>query len=365
MNTCEYCNKNFSSKSNLLYHINKTKRCIENRNIEIINDEKIFKCNYCDKTLSSKNRLECHKEICVGIKFQNKLDELVNNLEIYKVTINEKDTLIEQQRLQILEQKDMIKNLQDRLQHICEKAVSKPTTVNNNNKSDNHSITNTYNHLQPVNLSHDYLYQVLDKNLKLEHIYQGQIGLANVVAQKLLTDESGRPIAFCNDKSRQVIKYKNEDGEIVKDSRAYNLVSSIAPIAEEIAFKRKKEFESIYYPKDKERKIEEVDEDEEEYFGFEDEDDEDYQDFLRRMEEIKKEKEEKKQREKVENIINDIREKQDWDEEKKSFYLTKLVKGITDYQILNINANNFSKQLSMILPAEKISQDLLRMFSQK
>lgn len=354
MFTCKYCQKNFASKSNLSIHIQKTQKCIQNREQRenIIEENKIFQCELCDKVLSSKYRLDCHLEKCRNSKIYDVINEL-----------KQKDTLIEQQRLQIIEQKDMIKNLQDRLQHICEKAVSKPTTINNNNKSDNHSITNTYNHLQPVNLSHEHLYQVLDKNLKLEHIYQGQIGLANVVAKKILTDESGRPIAFCNDKSRQVIKYKNEEGEIIKDARAYNLVSSIAPIAEEIAFKRKKEFENIYYPKNTEIKIQEIEEEVEEFFGFEDEDDEDYQNFLKRMEEIKKEKEERKQHKKVEDIINDIKDKEDWDEEKKSFYLTKLIKGITDYQILNMNANNFSKQLSMILPAEKLSQDLLKILS--
>jgi hypothetical protein len=358
---CQFCNKIFTQKSNLNTHIKTAKKCILNRSNDL---EKVitFNCDFCDKKFTQKNVLNVHLNSCNQYKLYNQEKE-------YKNIILEKDKNIEEllrkndeiksfylEKIQDL--KDTILRLEETNKELALKAIERPTNITNN-KSDNHSINNnTYNNLQPVNLSPDYIYQVFDQNLKLEDIYQGQRGLANIVANKLLKDESGKPIAFCNDKSRQIIKYKNEDNQIVKDSKAYNLISSIAPVAQKIALKRKQEFESIYYPEKKEEVNEEDDElllDESDEENEDDEElllDEDELEINEKIKDMKKENNDEKKKEKAQSIIQKIQNNEGWTEDKKTFYYNKMITGVVDLQCINVNSTIFSKQLSMILPSE-------------
>jgi len=369
---CQFCNKIFSQKCNLNKHIKTTKKCLSNRTTEdkIISN---FNCEFCNKTFTQKVNLNVHLMSCNDYKI-NVLEKEYKNIIFEhekKIEILEKkneDTKsyylikIEDQKQshekQIQDLKETILRLEETNKELALKAIERPTNVTNN-KSDNHSINNnTYNNLQPVNLSPDYIYQIFDQNLKLEDIYQGQRGLANIVANKLLKDESGKPIAFCNDKSRQIIKYKNEDNQIVKDSKAYNLISSIAPVAQKIALKRKQEFESIYYPEKKEEVHEEDDElllDESEEENDDDEElllDEDELEINEKIKDMKKENNDEKKKEKAQSIIQKIQNNEGWTEDKKTFYYNKMITGVVDLQCINVNSTIFSKQLSMILPSE-------------
>lgn len=341
---CQFCDKIFSTKSNLNCHIKTAKICINNRNDNKV-EIKSHTCEHCEKKFTTKNKLNNHISICSEYINKKKHNELMSQ-------IRDKNFLLEQKDLQINQLKEQVKDLQDRNQELALRAIDKPSIghqSNNTNKQDNHSV-NTYNQLQSVNLTPEYLYAVLDKNLKIEHIYQGQRGLADVVAKNVLTDENGRPLAFCNDKSRQMIKYKNSDGEIIKDAKAYNLVSSIAPVAEEIAIKRKREFENAHYKKEDKKEEIRFDEgfiDENgDFFGFEDEVIEE------QINEVNDERDIEIKTKKVQNIINQI---ETWDNDKRDYYFNKLIRGITNLQILNVNSNIFSKQLSIILPSESLS----------
>ena len=345
---CQYCEHKFSTTSNLNFHQKTAKFCLKLRKEQDVKEE--YECEFCCNKYSRKSHLLSHLDNCKNkksIELEQKYEQEIKNLK--KII-----TRLEYQ----------IKDLQNKNQELALKAIEKPTIVNN--KSDNHSITNTYNHLQPINLSPEHIYQVFDQNLKLEDIYKGQKGLANVVAKKLLTDENGRPLAFCNDKSRQIIKYKDENNQIIKDAKAFNLVSSIAPVAEKIALKRKKEFEDIHYPKEEvktkpttPKKNRKEDED---YVGFEDEDtdledfdDSDLEDdeINDELKDIQSEKDKDLQKQKFNEIYNRIENEKNWSQEKKDYYHNKMIKGITDLQILTANCNGFTKQLSMVLPAEK------------
>ena len=357
---CEFCQKEFSNKSNLNYHQKTAKYCLKKR--PDMNDNlNNYKCDHCDEKFSRKYNLDKHLSSC-KIKKKDDYDIHLKNIEKeYEEKIKQIKSSYESQ---IKTLQETINKLEKCNQELALKAIEKPTIVNN--KSENNSINTTYNHLQPINLSPEHIYQVFDQNLKLEDIYKGQKGLANVVAKKLLTDENGRPLAFCNDKSRQIIKYKDENNQIIKDAKAFNLVSSIAPVAEKIALKRKKEFEDIHYPKEevktkpptpkKNRK------DDEDYVGFEDEDtdledfdDSDLEDdeINDELKDIQTEKDKDIQKQKFKEIYNRIENEKNWSQEKKDYYHNKMINGITDLQILTANCNGFTKQLSMVLPAEK------------
>ena len=74
-NTCQYCNKTFSSSSNLNTHIKTNKKCIELRsttetNIKIEN----YPCNFCNKNFSTKQNLTTHLNICTKKEIKEILD---------------------------------------------------------------------------------------------------------------------------------------------------------------------------------------------------------------------------------------------------------------------------------------------------
>lgn len=73
LNMCQYCNKNYSSKSNLKAHLQRTKKCIDNRldiNInEHINNEN-DDINIMDINLQLKSLIESN----------NKLTNIINDM---------------------------------------------------------------------------------------------------------------------------------------------------------------------------------------------------------------------------------------------------------------------------------------------
>jgi len=104
---CEFCQKNFSSKSNLSLHKRTAKFCLEKQGKENTTN----KCEFCKEVFSHKQRLLTHNEICkarIEITFQR--------------NIAEKDKLIEE-----LRQRN--KELEEQLFKLAEKAIEKPTHI--------------------------------------------------------------------------------------------------------------------------------------------------------------------------------------------------------------------------------------------
>ena len=71
------------------------------------------------------------------------------------------------------------------------------------------------------------------------------------------------------------------------------------------------------------------------------------------LEDIQREKDKDIKKQKFNEIYNKIENENNWSQEKKDYYHNKMINGITDLQILTANCNGFTKQLSMVLPAEK------------
>jgi hypothetical protein len=74
---CEYCNKTFSTKSNLSLHKKTTKRCLKIQ-AEIGNEtsNNTFLCNYCNKNFSLKHNYDVHISSCKNKKELNKKETL-------------------------------------------------------------------------------------------------------------------------------------------------------------------------------------------------------------------------------------------------------------------------------------------------
>jgi len=222
---CDYCNKILSSKQYLEIHC---KKC------EIVEEkeQKDFKCEYCDKLLSTKQMLENHKNIC-SIKKEKEEKEKEEKIQKQnKIIIDkdkelkEKDKIIirlktqnenykEQIKTQNENYEKQIKDLLDKLENLA----NKPTSIVTNNSLNIASSMN-FNDI-------DQIKDIIENYLTINHIIDGQKGLANFVKETMLLDNNGKLKYICTDPSRNIFKYKDADGEIKKDIEAKKLTDCI------------------------------------------------------------------------------------------------------------------------------------------
>ena len=73
----------------------------------------------------------------------------------------------------------------------------------------------------------DHIKNLLDNYLTINHIVDGQKGIANFVKERMLLDDNGIPKYICTDPSRYIFKYKDTNGEIKKDVEAKKLTGSV------------------------------------------------------------------------------------------------------------------------------------------
>ena len=200
---CEFCNKNFSNKSNLKTHQIKAKFCLKLQNIT---PDSIFKCSVCDKSFNVKSSCDRHQEICISnnSKLIDEIEELKKSLLTQKIENLER----------ILDDKnDQIKIYQEQNEKLLMKAVSTP------------KIKNTYN---TVNIEHftPMTQQHLDnnvKNLTLDHINKGPRGYAEYMINYPCKDS-----LVVTDIARMIFKYKDENGDLCVDIEARNLINKIS-----------------------------------------------------------------------------------------------------------------------------------------
>jgi hypothetical protein len=183
---CLFCKKSFVNKSSLIRHQKNAKFClkIQNQNKEID-----FVCPSCDKHLSSKQRLESHHTTCDKHKTQLESETLLNKLK-------ERDAQIEKLDKQVTA-------LQDKLENIAIKAISRPTTTNKTQINNN----NTFN-LAPIT---DERFIECVSKLTLEYMLKGPEGYAQFALEHPLKDS-----VICTDFARRKVEYK-EDGTIKTD----------------------------------------------------------------------------------------------------------------------------------------------------
>jgi hypothetical protein len=138
---CEFCKKEFSTKSNLSLHKKTTKKCLKiQADLNNIIPISKFSCEYCNKKFSIKHNYEVHKETCKEkdiVKYEdikNKYEELLKKHEELKIELAECKVKLELNECKIkLECKDEeIKRL--------EKLAKKPTTMTNNYNNCNNKI---------------------------------------------------------------------------------------------------------------------------------------------------------------------------------------------------------------------------------
>ena len=207
---CKYCKKKLSSKSSLRHHQKNTSYCLKSRGINIE-----FKCKACKNSYTTKRKLKNHQEKCV--KFQNK-------------NIEEKfEKEIENLKKELKEQKDFYEkkfsNLQKDMKEVAIKAVSRPTHTSNktiqiNNYIKNMPILKTKRIKESVAL------------LTLDHHVKGPEGYAEYALEFPFKDR-----IVCVDVSRNKIKYKNEDGDVIEDIGFRKMMTKLCNALKDRSFK--------------------------------------------------------------------------------------------------------------------------------
>ena len=205
---CQFCEKSFSTKSNLVKHQQTVKSCIKIQ--ETYKSE--FRCKSCDKKLCSNQTLNFHQKICRKYQDVDKIRQLESIIEQYKITMSLKDIEIEK-----LEKS--VENLQEKLMKIAMK-TNKTTNI----------IANIQQNFTPIT---DEKLLEDSKKLTLAHLVGGGEKLANI-----FLDGSLKNNAVCTDISRKILHLKDGDGKLVKDINAGNITkrafSSMIGIARDI-----------------------------------------------------------------------------------------------------------------------------------
>ena len=243
---CNFCKKTFSSLSSLNNHKATAKYCLKIQNKTVT--EK-FKCAYCDKHFTSKNALTLHTKTCkdldiiiktkdkdIIIKNQENIieqlqkQEIVHKEQLEKQEESYKEQLQKQQesyKEQLQKQNEQIKELQDKLERLATTAISKPSSTTTNNTK--------IMLMTPLDLSQQRISNIVSNKLNDNHIVDGIAGIAKFVKDEIITAEDGALLYNCVDASRQMFKYKNDKGELIKDKNATKLTTAIQPILKEKA----------------------------------------------------------------------------------------------------------------------------------
>ena len=262
MNICEYCNSEFKSLQSLKRHKEITKYCLKLQGkITNIKENKIYNCEYCLKIFSNKNNLTVHYTCCKKkeseeLKKENEkeIEKLRKENQKYIDELSKKDSLIiifeekqknideefcklkkEKEKLELKlenyeenfkEKDNQIKDLQNRIERITNRAIDKPSLYNNTN---NTKIIS----LQPFDLSKDYVTNKVMNKFNDNHILDGMSGIAKFVKDKIVTLEDGSLVYACFDTSRQMFKYKDKDGNVIKDPKSVKLIEMLQPALKE------------------------------------------------------------------------------------------------------------------------------------
>ena len=188
---CEHCKNKFSTKPNLVHHQKTAKYCLKLRGSNLT---KKYQCNLCNKEYTSNFRLSTHKKKCV-----------ILSTELMQLRDENKELKIVNDMLesQLADQKQTIKELQDKLGNVAIRAASRATTSNKT------QINNFIQNMQPVTEEH-----LIDnvQHLTIDHIIKGPEGYAEFALEYPLKDRM-----VCSDYARRKIKFKDKDGNIVID----------------------------------------------------------------------------------------------------------------------------------------------------
>lgn len=227
---CQYCQKEYSSIPVLIKHQKTTKRCLEiqkKMNIDSIKVE--YNCLYCNKGFTSKQTLKNHATICIG-KREHKIEDLLKEIEELKLMNKNLEKENMKLQLNIAELNGELKSsnkASECVYEIAKQPKNTNTITNNGNNTNNtNNTTKTLNITSPLDFSNiELIKEIINEKYNIEYFLDGQKGIAQFAVDNLLKDENGNYKYNCSDPSRNVFKYKNLQGEIIKDIEAKKLTN--------------------------------------------------------------------------------------------------------------------------------------------
>jgi hypothetical protein len=169
--TCEFCNKSFSSKSNLTAHKSRAKYCISKRNGNIIIPDISYKCSYCEKSFTTKQFLATHKTKCnnkivkeQSVVFEQKIEE---QKRFFETKLQEQIFL----REKLLQEKDsIISSLKEQIESLQVKITSIAIEGYRNKHRDN--LYEEDENKQEETIEKEDFYKLQDSSLVLKDSYQ-------------------------------------------------------------------------------------------------------------------------------------------------------------------------------------------------
>jgi hypothetical protein len=259
MINCEHCNSEFKTISSLNLHKKTAKYCLKKQKsssneVCSLNNTVESICKFCEKSFSI-NYIKTHVLTCNSY-LEYRIKELENqlldkDLEIKNLVIDkdleiknlviekdleiknlviEKDLEIKklhEENIKLLTENSFLKEdrVEDR-QHIKEMNKN-PITVNTNNISNSNNSSNSNNiHVNSVIEDISKIEETLE-NLNINHVINGQKGIANFAYKYLCTDENNNKTYLCTDPSRGFFKFINENNAVIKDISAKTLVRNL------------------------------------------------------------------------------------------------------------------------------------------
>lgn len=229
---CEFCHNQFSSKSSLRLHQKTAKFCLQiqgKKSADIATT-----CPYCSKELANRSYLPVHITTCpekVKSDYEAKIAEYAqkcqdskNELTTQKQECEFKLAFQQQQfeaRLSIQKQEYEAKfdQMYKTMANLAAQRTVK-SVVNNHTHS-------SINIAAPVDLSVENVKKVIDRHLTLQVIGDGQVGVANMLHDNLLTNDKGDLLYQCTDVNRGHFLHLDKTGQPVRDVKASRLKAAL------------------------------------------------------------------------------------------------------------------------------------------
>jgi hypothetical protein len=154
---------------------------------------------------------------------KNELQQLQlkhNDLKNNRCDVEELEIELEYKNVQLLEKDSRITELEAKIEiykefgniHKGLTNSNNTTTINNVNNSNNIIVSSLDIMEDPVKLN-----RLIEQYYSTDYFIEGQVGVAKFSNDHLITDDKGNKMYVCTDTSRNSFKYKNANGDIVKD----------------------------------------------------------------------------------------------------------------------------------------------------
>lgn len=224
---CDFCSKEFSTKTNLNTHQKTAKYCLQKQGLVLNN----LKCDYCDKSFS-KQRINEHLLLCKKQK-DRYTEDIMKQYEDCKLKLLERDAQIIEKERQIKELKEMLEKANNTIAEIAKQP--KINTTNTTNIKGNQTIKNILSDYKTYDEQTDYdrIISVAKDTDMEKYFWRGQKGLAQFCVEHIAKTHDGKMIICCTDPSRGRFKHVNEKNELCEDIDARTFTSKISePIKE-------------------------------------------------------------------------------------------------------------------------------------